>query len=248
MGVLLTIASHAQNTITGRVTSGMSGDDPLGDIMLETSSGATTFTNTIGMFRIPFQPHDTLFFYYQGKRTVSYLVDTIPHENFYVPLFQVRNRIMEGAKSRFNRALLPSDTSYNNVTVTARNYSQDSADRRKEYGKAFNYTKPTMKFGKDWTPVSLNVGKLYESLNGKKKKQNQMLKDNLYSEEQEGYITMRFNPTVVKKYIGETVSEATLEDYMKKERPKFEEIQGMSELELVDYIRRTYAKYKSGKK
>lgn len=246
--VLLCSNANAQNYIVGRVTSGMTEGEPLDNIMLETSSGATSFTDGSGMFTIQYAPHDTLFFYYQGKRTVSYLTDTIPHENFYVPLFMVKNRVMEGAKSRFNRALLPAvDTAYNNVTVTARNYSQDSLARRQEYANAFGYTKPKMKFGKDWTPLSLNVGKLYETLNKSKKKQNQMLKDNLINEEQEGYIENRFNRSFIKKYLGENVSEEVLEDYMKKKRPKFEEIQGASDLELIDYIRRTYAQYKIGK-
>lgn len=243
--LLFSTATSAQSILVGRVTAGLSGDDPVDNIMLEMSSGSTAFTNQSGMFTIKFQPHDTLFFYYQGKRTVSYLTDTIPHEQFYVPLYQVRSRVMEGAKSRFNHALLPdADTAYNNVTVRARNYSQDSLERRQEYAKAFGYNKPSMKFGKDWTPVSLNVGKLYESLNGSKKKKNQSLKDNLLREEQEGYVTNRFNPTFVKKYLGEDVSESVLEDYMKKKRPKFEEVQGMSDLELIDYIRRSYVQYK----
>ncbi len=245
--VLVGGTAKAQNYIVGRVTSGMSDEEFLGNIMLETSSGTTSFTKSSGMFTIQYKPHDTLFFYYQGKRTVSYLTDTIAHENFIVPLFMVRNRVMEGAKSRFNPALMPNDTSYNNVTVQARNYSQDSLARRQEYGKAFGYTKPKMKFGQDWTPVSLNVGKLYETLNGKKKKQNQMLKDNLLREEQEGYVTNRFNPTFVKKALKNNISETALEDFMKSKRPKYEDIVGMSELEFTDYVRRAYDQYKSGK-
>lgn len=232
----------------GKVTSGMTDDEPVGNIMLETSSGSTSFTNADGLFTIKYQPHDTLFFYYQGKKSLSYLVDTIQPQNFYVPLFQIRHRVMEGAKSKFNSALLPVDTSNNNVTVKARNYSQDSLDRRKAYGDAFNYKDPKMKFGKDWTPTSLNVGKLYDALNGKKKKQNNMLKDNLINEEQEGYISNRFNPTFVRKYLGESVPEYVLEEYMKAKRPKFEYVQGISDLELIDYIRRTYAEYKKEKK
>ena len=238
-------ATKAQNHIEGRVTAGISEDVPLGNIMLETSSGSTSFTNNAGLFTIGYAPHDTLFFYYQGKRTVYYLTDTIPNENFYVPLFMVRNRVMEGARSRFNRSLLPpADTSLNNVTVTARNYSQDSLDRRQAYAKAFGYTQPKMKFGQDWTPMSLNVGKLYETLNKSKIKKNKMLKENLLREEHEDYVTSRFNPSFVKKYLGENVSEAVLEDFMKKGRPKFEDIQGMSDLELIYYVRRAYAQYK----
>lgn len=249
-GLLLLMCStaKAQNYIVGRITSGMTDNEFLGNIMLETSSGATSFTKSSGLFTIQYQPHDTLFFYFQGKRTVSYLTDTIPHENFYVPLFMVRHRVMEGAKTRFNPALLPpEDTSYNNVTVRTHSYSQDSLARRQEYAKAFGYTKPDMKFGRDWTPVSLNVGQLYETLNGKKKKQNQMLKDNLLREEQEGYVSSRFNPTFVRKYLGEDVSESVLENFMKVKRPKYEDIQGMSDLELVGFIRRAYTQYKSGK-
>ncbi|PZP50353.1 MAG: hypothetical protein DI598_05790 [Pseudopedobacter saltans] len=237
----------AQSILMGKITSGMSEDEPVGNIMLETSSGSTSFSNESGLFKIQYQPKDTLFFYYQGKRTLSFLMDTINPQNFYVPLYQIRHRVMEGAKSRFNSALLPVDTSYNNVTVKNRNYSQDSLDRRKEYGKAFGYTKPKMKFGEDWTPTSLNVGKLYETLNGSKKKKNQMLKDNLIREEEEGYITNRFNPTFVSKYLGEKVSEHTLEDYMKVKRPTFEFLQGIQDLELIDYIRKSFAAYKKEK-
>ncbi|MFT4202617.1 MAG: hypothetical protein QM610_01770 [Chitinophagaceae bacterium] len=245
--VLFVGTASAQGTIVGRVTSGMSEEDPLSNIMLETSSGETAFTNGSGLFMIRFQLHDTLFFYYQGKRTVSYLTDTIPHENFAVPLFMVRKRVMEGAKTKLNPALMAVDTAYNNVTVRARNYSQDSLERRQQYANAFGYTKPSMKYGKDWTPTSLNVGKLYETLNVKKKKQNEMLKGNLLREEKEGYVTSRFNASFIRKNLGEDISESTLEDFMRKKRPKLEDIQGMSELELIDFVRRAYADYKSGK-
>lgn len=247
--IVISAKISAQGVLRGKVTSGISDDDPISNIMLETSSGSTSFTNALGMFSIHYKPHDTLYFYNQGKRTLSYLIDTLPRGDLYVPLYQIRKRVMEGAKSRFNPALLPAiDTSYNNVTVKARNYSQDSLERRKEYGKAFNYKDPKMKFGRDWTPVSLNVGQLYESLNGSKKKRNQMLRDNLIREEQEGYISNRFNPTFVKKYLGENISETELEDFMKAKRPKFEFLQGIQDLELIDYIRRSFAEYKKERK
>ncbi|QES90740.1 hypothetical protein [Rhizosphaericola mali] len=227
-----------QKILKGKISAGMTTESTEG-IMLETTSGDMTFSDASGNFSVSYKPNDTLKFYIAGKYRSQYPIDSLAKiPNLMMSLQSVRNTPLNTGKITY----FPTNddtTTLNNVTVRTRNYHADSLNNRKEYGDAYNYTKPKVKSAFD----VLNVGKMEEVLNFKKKKQHQMLKDNLQREEQEGYIDNRFTRTFVRKYLGQSISDEKLEDFMRKYRPKYEEIVGMSDLELIDYIRISYTQY-----
>lgn len=212
-------------------------------IMLEASSGDMAFTNSDGNFSIHYQQNDTVSFFIAGKLTNKLSADSLGKiQNLIISLQSIRNKPMRTGKITYYNQNLDT-TTFNNVTVTAKNYHADSLARRNEYKEAFNYTKPKLKFGEDWGPTYINVGKLAETLNKKKKKRHTMLKNNLLREEKEDYVDNRCNRSFVQKYLGQNITDEKLQDFMRKHRPKYEDIVGMSDLELIDYIRLNYKQY-----
>ena len=127
-----------------------------------------------------------------------------------------------------------------NVTIYKRNYHADSLSNREEYGDAFNYKKTK------FSPVKMlgsPVSHLYDVLNFKDKKRKERLKTNLITNEQEGYVDSRFTRTLVAKYTHEQ-NDSTLEDFMRKYRPSYEYLVGLSDLDFIVYIQNSYKEYK----
>ncbi|WP_448099555.1 hypothetical protein [Polluticoccus soli] len=234
--VFLAQKGEAQTRLlVGRVYAAMSRRSTEG-IMVESSSGATTFTDDKGYFSINVLPKDTLYYYVSKLvKSIPYPVDSIKSwDDYAIPIQKIEYDIALARKTGYPVGNMDSALTLENVTVVARNYHKDSLENRLEYDKIFNYKNPPFN---PFAPVS-SIANL---LNVKKKKRMKRMKDNLLFEEQQGYVDTRFNKVSIKKSIGKPVDDSTLELYMRRYRPSYQDAIGMENLPMVMYIRKTFA-------
>ncbi|HEX6914428.1 MAG TPA: hypothetical protein VF145_04265, partial [Chitinophagaceae bacterium] len=155
----LSTALHAQVTVQGRVFD-ISRRTPLESVVVFTSSGGGTLTDSLGGYTIRVNPSDTIWFSYLGKNTNRFAVADIPNlQNFEISIHVIANE-------------LPA------VTVRNRNYYLDSIQNRKDYAKAFNYRKPGLRLAtsSEYTPGGVGVAfDLEELINFFRFKRNRQL-------------------------------------------------------------------------
>lgn len=231
--------SEAQSRLlVGRVVAAMSNRSTEGIMVEAKKSKGTAFTDGQGYFSLNVDPHDTLY-YYVGKlaKSIPYPIDSIRNwESYTIAIQTIEWDMAKARKYGMPIEGLDPNVTLENVTVVSRNYHKDSLENRLEYDKVFNYTNP--KFN-PFTPVS-SVANLFAV---KKKKRMKRMKNDLLFEEQQGYVDTRFNRTSVKKSIGAPIDDTTLENYMRRYRPSYQDAVGMENISMVMYIRKTFALY-----
>lgn len=229
---------RAQQLLNGQVLASISNNLSVEGIMVDAASGKTTFTDHLGYFQLPIIQGDTFYFYIGSKRSRPYFIDSIPDRNkFVVSLESILRPVGQATPFGYPQSDLA------DVTVYGRNYHKDSLANRQQYGKYFDYRKPTtgqVALGMLGSPVTA----LYEGLNKKKQRRLTIMKSNLLNIEQDGYIDSRFNLQTVIRYIGQQ-DETVLDDFMKKYRPKYEDLHTMGEVEFAIYINTSFKEYKA---
>lgn len=227
--------SEAQTRLlVGRVFAAMSFRSTSG-ILVESASGASTFTDEKGYFSLNLRPHDTLYYYVNKlAKSIPYPIDSIKNwDDYAIAIQTIEYDIARAKKYGYDVANMDPTLTLENVTVVSRNYHKDSLENRQEYDKIFNYKRPPIN---PFSPIS-TVANL---LNFKKKKQMKRMKGDLLFEEQQGYIDTRFNRTSVKKSLARPVDDSTLTLYLKRYRPTYQEALGMENMSMIMYIRKTY--------
>lgn len=206
------------------------------DVVVTTTSGAKTVTDSLGKFTIPASYMDTLFFYIGTIKSSPFPAAEITDwDHFELPIRDLQKSIAQA--NYVPRTLRFSDgTTLESVTVTTRDFHKDSLENRQAYGSTFGYSNP--KFN-PLSPISSMAG----ILNFKKKKTMKRMQKHLLFEEQQGYIDSRFNKSVIVNNIGRKVDLNLLDGYMKKYRPTYDQMEYMENLDLLMYIRKTYDQY-----
>ncbi len=227
--------SEAQRRLlVGRVFAAMSFRSTSG-ILVESSSGASSFTDDKGYFSLNVVPHDTIYYYVSKlTKSIPYPVDSIKNwDDYAIAVQTIEYDIARARKYGYDVANIDPTLILENVTVVSRNYHKDSLENRQEYDKVFNYKKPPIN---PFSPIST----IANLLDFKTKKRMKRMKGDLLFEEQQGYIDTRFNRTSVKKSLGKSVDDSTLTFYLKRYRPTYEEVLGMENMSMIMYIRKTY--------
>ncbi|PZP50352.1 MAG: hypothetical protein DI598_05785 [Pseudopedobacter saltans] len=226
--------------LIGQVFAAMSNRSTAGIIVESQKSKATNFTDERGYFSLYVLPHDTIYYYVNKlAKSIPYHTDSIKNWDGYAIAIQTIEYDIAVAK-KYGAPVAEADSNVNlgNVTVTARNYHKDSLENRMEYDKIFNYKNPPIN---PFSPVQT----IYDLLSFKKKKRMKKMKNDLLYEEREGYVDTRFNRTIVVKSIGKPIDDSTLDNYMKKYRPTYEDAIGMENIAMVMYIRKTFELYQN---
>ncbi|RZK34970.1 MAG: hypothetical protein EOO61_12710 [Hymenobacter sp.] len=193
--------------------------NPLENVVVSSSKGRNTITDSSGNYTITVQPDDSIYFSYGGKGTKKYLVKEITYPYAFNMSLKVKQQ-----------NVLP------NVTVIARSYRQDSAENRADYAKAFNYRKPnplnTINSNDGVTGV--DPGSIIDLFRTKHNRRIQSLQTRLLDQEQDKYVAYRFNKAVIKKLTG--LQGRALDTFMVLYRPRYEFVQACNDLELYQYI------------
>lgn len=224
---------HAQYiTISGTVYD-ISARKPLEAVAVLSKSGRGTLTDSMGHYSLMVFKTDSIWFSLLNKNTQHYAVDTIRFpDNFDVSI-------------HVYSALLPE------VKVRNSNYHLDSLQNRKDYQKYFDFKKPGISLSRNpgYNPGGVTVGlDLDEFINMFRFKRNrnlQYLQNRLVQQEQDKYITFRFNKLLVRKITKLQAPE--IDTFMKLYRPGYEGLQLLNDLEFGYYIEQSFNQYKANK-
>ncbi|ANI90101.1 hypothetical protein A9P82_12895 [Arachidicoccus ginsenosidimutans] len=239
--LVCTLSLKAQIKITGKIYTNDSTLQPAKNVEVSTSAANATYSDELGNYSILISQSDTLKFSQDGVLIASYpflFIPSFTHFDIYLNVAKMMNMGHD----------------LGTVNVHAHNYSQDSLDTRRKYGDIFNYKKPKISTGnhkwKEHTtfmgqdvPINtsgkpatlLDVGSLADALNFKKKKQMEFYRKSAVANEQSNYIQHRFNKTVIEKYTA-IHDDDSLNTFIKKYSPSYEELQKMNDLDLGMYI------------
>lgn len=230
-----TFFSSAQNkkpvylTISGTVYD-VSARTPIESVMVYSTSGHSTFTDSTGRYSFTVVSTDSIWFKMLNKSTMKFPIDTIKNTSQFDIMIHVRS------------VELPE------VKVKTKNYRLDSIENRKDYAKYFNYHKPTLKLSTDhnYNPGSVGAGfDLDEIINMFRFKRNrslEALQKRLLLQEQDHYVDHRFSKNFVIKLT--KLKEPQLDDFMNKYRPDYELLKLLNDIELGYYIEKCFDQYK----
>lgn len=178
------------------------------------SSGVGTSTDSAGHYRIVLPPNDSIYFSYLGRHTAS------------IPV----KRIARGYP--LDMSLAVRIDSLPLVVVRPKAYRYDSAENRDEYRKVFDYS-PDYVVGGANGGIGLNLDMLFGA---KKNRQMLSLQRRLLEEEQDKYVSYRFNRSLVKRITG--LQRPALDTFMRLYRPSYQFIRNCeNDYDFYKYIK-----------
>ncbi len=217
-------------TISGTVYD-VSARTPIESVMVYSTSGHSTFTDSLGRYSFTVISTDSIWFRMLNKSTMKFPIDTIKNTSQFDIMIHVRS------------VELPE------VKVKTKNYHLDSIENRKDYAKYFNYRKPAIRIsGNDnYNPGGVGAGfDLDEIINMFRFKRNrslEALQRRLIQQEQDHYIDHRFSKNFVIKIT--KLKQPQLDDFMNKFRPDYELLKLLNDIELGYYIEKCYDQFKT---
>jgi hypothetical protein len=229
--VLFCINANAQ-TVTGFIVE-KDTRKPVPYIIVS-ATGTNVFTNEAGGFSIRIsQLTDTIKIKAMGYKPVS-----IP-----VTPFSGKLKLIE---------LVPQTIKLGQVNVSAyKRYLQDSIDNRKQFAKEFAFKGPSLTdmmhpstTNAPFAFVNIDLISIFKILTKKKSKEYR-LQQNMLSMEKDNHISVRFNRGLVSQVTG--LKGDSLNTFMTDYPPSQFQIDGMSDYNLMLFIKKNYDIFKNRK-
>lgn len=211
---------YAQLTVTGTVFDS-SKRNYVKDVRVESSNGKHTLTDSMGRYKIPVTEKDSLTFIYNNKPTQKFVVAKIPDLRQFDISLHVN--VKDGIKT------------LKEVVVYTKSYQQDSAENRELYAKFYNFQKPTLRTSISPGGVAgADVNELINMFRFKRNKQLKAFQSRLEQQEQDRYVSFRFN----KKFVGRITQlrGAELDTFMTRYLPSYEFASMADEVTFNRYI------------
>ena len=217
-------------TISGTVYD-ITKKTPIEAVSVLSTSGKGTSTDSLGNYSLTVTEKDSIYFSFLNKPTPKYPVATIANPGAFD--ISIMKKVQQ----------LPS------VFLKQGNYRMDSLQNRLDYEKIFNYHKPGFSTSMDPNPggmaaVGVDLDQLINMFKFKKNKRMVAFQRRLVNEEQEKYISHRFNKGLVRKLTGLTSPE--LDSFMTEFRPTLSMTLQFNDLEFGQFIIEAYKYYKAG--
>lgn len=218
---MLAPGAKSQLTISGTVYDSTK-TIPVKDVLIKSSNGTSTITDSAGHYAIVTTDKDSLTFIYLSKPTAKFAVRQIPD----IGNFDIALHIRLSEKFR----------TLKEVRVYGKIFKQDSVENREQYAKLFNYQKPGIKLSSDaYTGAAgIDLDELINVFRFKRNRQLRKMQERLMEEEKENYINYRFNKITVRRVT--RLEGKDLETFMKEFRPSFDFTQQSSIVEFYQYI------------
>lgn len=198
-------------------------------VQVRSTSGTMTMTDSLGSYHINATSADSISFFYNGKSTIKFPVNSMA--NYTAFDISLRVRVKEKYK------LL------NPVTVFTNSYQSDSLENRDNYSKVFDHEKPGIHSTYDpGGPAGLDVDALIGMFQFRKNKQNLAFKNRLLQDEQDRYIDYRFSSQTISRITG--LKGDALEKYKKLYRPTYFFVANTTIAEFYEYILNTSYSFK----
>jgi hypothetical protein len=198
-------------------------------VNVSSTSGLVTITDSLGAYHINVSKNDSLSFFYRGKSTVKFPVETIGNYNS----FDISLRIRVNAKYKLLQG----------VTVYADTYHRDSLENRMSYAKIFNLENPSVRSTYEpGAAAGLDLNEFINMFHFKKNKQNLTFQKRLAEEEQDRYVNYRFSSKVINRITG--LQGDTLAKYKKLYRPSYVFVISSTLPQFYEYILNTSYSFK----
>ena len=180
-----------------------------------------TSTDSMGRYSIQVKAGDSIFFVYKNKPTQPFGVNTIANP------------------AQFDISLhLNIESKYSvlkEVIVYSKTHQEDSIENRQTYANVFRYEKPGL--STSITPgggAGADVNELINIFRFRRNKRLKAFQQRLELEEQEKYISYRFNKISVARITG--LSGSALDSFLVWYRPDYDFMLASTEIEFNQYI------------
>jgi hypothetical protein len=182
------------------------------------TSGAGTFSDSLGHYSIRLSLSDSIYFSYLGKKTKKFPVKGIDN-----PL-------------QFDISLDVEIKTLTQIFVEGNSYHLDSLQNREEYEKIFNFEKASPLDGmKSSHGRGFGIGLDFDALlRPKPNKSMESVQRYFEEDERQNYVSHRFSKVFVKRITG--LQSPALEAFMKDYRPSYDFTKSCTDWELGQYI------------
>ena len=193
------------------------------------TGGEMKITDSLGRYTINSGINDSLYFIYGNKPTQKFSVKQIANIN----QFDISLKVMVPSKYNVLKE----------VIVYSKSYQQDSIENRENYAKVFGYTKPGLStnIGPQGA-VGADVNELINIFRFKRNKRLKAFRGRLEEQEQEQYITYRFNKIIVRRIT--QLTGPALDTFLVKYRPSYEFAAARNEIQFNQYILQAFYQFK----
>jgi hypothetical protein len=193
------------------------------------NAGRFTYSDSLGKYSIPVSERDSITFTFRNKSTQKFAVHTITDPDH----FDIS--IMVPYKGKYS--------TMKEVIVHTRSYREDSMENRQTYAKIYNFQKPTLQTSISPSGVpGADVDEIINMFRFRRNKSMRKFQLRLEADEQEKYVTYRFNKTLIKRITH--LEGEQLNMFMMKFRPTYEFTSQADELTFNQYILNCSYQYK----
>ena len=197
---------------------------PLSGVMVKSTGGIITFTDSLGAYRINVREIDSISFSYMNKPTMKFPIRSITNYSE----FDISLRVHVYQKYR----------PLKEIFIFSKSHKEDSAENRLAYSKVFNFSKPGIRSSyTPGSPAGFDLDELVNIFRFRHKKQMLAFQKRLIQQEQVSYINYRFSTTVIKRITG--LSGEALQRYKVEYCPDYGFVASSDELEFYQYILNT---------
>ena len=211
---------HAQLTVTGTVFDS-SKRNYVENVQVQSTSGKFTRTDSMGNYKIAVTEKDSLTFIYQNKPTQKFAVKDI------ASLTQFDISLGVTVKGGYK--------TLKEVIIFARSYREDSMENRQTYSDVYNYRKPTIKTSiSPGGAVGADVNEIINMFRFKRNKHLRLFQARLEQQEQDHFVSYRFNKNFVRRITG--LQGAELDSFMLRYLPTYEFASTADEVTFNKYV------------
>ena len=216
------LQAEAQYTVKGRVFDNTR-LYTIESVSVESSSGRGTITDSLGKYEIEVKENDSIWFSFLGKPTPKY------------PVAKMED--MARFDISLNLAVLTRGNMLPNVTVRTKLYKEDSIQNRRDYQKAFEFSRPTLgsMTSVTSTGAGIDVQELIRLFQFRKNRSMEKFRERLIHDERERFIDHRFNKGLIKELTG--LDGEALNEFAKMYRPEYEACLYLSDYDFNLYIK-----------
>lgn len=219
---------QAQMTVSGNVLDkGKLNLVP--DVRVVSTGGMFDMTDSLGRYNILVKPGDSLYFIYNSKPTQKFPVSKIANP----AQFDVSLHVFVNSKYSVLKE----------VVVFSKTYRQDSLENRQTYADVFEYKKPGI--STSITPggaVGADVNELINIFRFRRNKRLKAFQNRLEAQEQERYVSYRFNKLTVSRITG--LKSPQLDSFLVWYRPGYEFTASADEINFNQYVLNAYYQFK----
>jgi hypothetical protein len=226
--ILLSFIANAQYKVKGTVYDS-SRRYPIEAVTVLSTNGRGTVTDSLGRYQLEVSDADSIWFSFLGKPTPKY------------PVLKMADI------TRFDIALRLKVDVMQEVKIRSRVYKEDSIQNRRDYAKAFNFSRPNFE---SMTSVNamgagIDINEVIRLFQFRKNKSMEKFRERLLEQEREKFVDHRFSKALVRRLTQLDGDE--LARFMLKYRPRYEFALYSSEYDFQLYIKNAGEEFKKFK-